>query len=411
MPPDLNSLPPSRSPSVSNSTPATANMSSSSPSQQAPSPTGPAHHAPHSIQVAAMLNANEERRSSSSSHRNSNSAARRPSSVRMQLNLMDPNLPQPSEIQMSPSLHSHRPSWPTSPHHQRAPSLGEIHQELESEQEAQVNRLLHMIRRQQAEIAALRSNEPSAIDDSTPSSERSLSLPQSATASQSNVSQIAPPRPRSPLPGQGSLSRNSSHRRSRNSSRTGSPALRPTSHHSESGDWQLGAAGNRDESAFYQAETQMLTRENQMLKMRIRELGAFCALTCPIALATDSTYRTSITRSQSHLPHYPGPGYNLKSFQPPAAPRRRTINFAPRQPHAARDAWRGRSSVLRSHIRPVAMRLRAASPSFPTTSFALSRQIISCQGRYTCLSAALATRFQKFFLRALGVHVKSWRHD
>lgn len=28
----------------------------------------------------------------------------------------------------------------------------------------------------------------------------------------------------------------------------------------------------RDESAFYQAETQMLTRENQMLKLRIREL-------------------------------------------------------------------------------------------------------------------------------------------
>jgi hypothetical protein len=31
--------------------------------------------------------------------------------------------------------------------------------------------------------------------------------------------------------------------------------------------------GGRDESAFYQAETQMLTRENQMLKHRIRDLG------------------------------------------------------------------------------------------------------------------------------------------
>lgn len=29
----------------------------------------------------------------------------------------------------------------------------------------------------------------------------------------------------------------------------------------------------RDESAFYQAETQNLTRENQLLKQRIRELG------------------------------------------------------------------------------------------------------------------------------------------
>lgn len=32
-------------------------------------------------------------------------------------------------------------------------------------------------------------------------------------------------------------------------------------------------ATGRDESAFYQAETQNLTRENQMLKLRIRELG------------------------------------------------------------------------------------------------------------------------------------------
>jgi len=32
------------------------------------------------------------------------------------------------------------------------------------------------------------------------------------------------------------------------------------------------ALGGRDESAFYQAETQMLTRENQMLRHRIREL-------------------------------------------------------------------------------------------------------------------------------------------
>lgn len=31
--------------------------------------------------------------------------------------------------------------------------------------------------------------------------------------------------------------------------------------------------GGRDESAFYQAETQMLVRENQMLRHRIRDLG------------------------------------------------------------------------------------------------------------------------------------------
>jgi len=32
----------------------------------------------------------------------------------------------------------HSAGWPASPHHQRAPSLGELHQELENEQEAQV---------------------------------------------------------------------------------------------------------------------------------------------------------------------------------------------------------------------------------------------------------------------------------
>lgn len=34
----------------------------------------------------------------------------------------------------------------------------------------------------------------------------------------------------------------------------------------------LARRSSRDESAFYQAEAAMLTRENQMLQMRIREL-------------------------------------------------------------------------------------------------------------------------------------------
>lgn len=59
-------------------------------------------------------------------------------------------------------------------------------------------------------------------------------------------------------------------RRSRTPSRGASPRLRSTSISAESGDWVL---GGRDESAFYQAETQMLTRENQMLRHRIRDLG------------------------------------------------------------------------------------------------------------------------------------------
>jgi hypothetical protein len=47
--------------------------------------------------------------------------------------------------------------------------------------------------------------------------------------------------------------------------------LRSTSISGEGGaPWNL---EGRDESAFYQAETQMMVRENQMLRQRIRELG------------------------------------------------------------------------------------------------------------------------------------------
>jgi hypothetical protein len=66
------------------------------------------------------------------------------------------------------------------------------------------------------------------------------------------------------------LTRGDPNRRSRTPSRGASPRLRSTSISADSGDWAL---GGRDESAFYQAESQMLTRENQMLRHRIRELG------------------------------------------------------------------------------------------------------------------------------------------
>jgi hypothetical protein len=146
------------------------------------------------------------------------------------------------------------------------------------------NRLLNMIRQQQAQITTLQANQSgqpistSAVDDSTPTSERSLSLPHSAqhsTASQPvpPLSSINQPRSRSPY---NTMSRHSSLAdRSRGSSHGGSPALRPISGHGGLGpeDWLPAAAAGRDESAFYQAETQMLTRENQMLKLRIRELG------------------------------------------------------------------------------------------------------------------------------------------
>jgi len=171
--------------------------------------------------------------------------------------------------------------------------LGELHQELESEQEGQVNRLLNMIRQEHHALSSQRTtpagtqpnHSSSAVIDDGPLSvppRRSPSLPRSGYASQQNMShpQASPliPRSRSPLPAYGNLSRQSSIRdQSQSSSHAGSPALRPISStlssHNESNEFLLGSpASNRDESAFYQAETQMLMRENQMLKLRIREL-------------------------------------------------------------------------------------------------------------------------------------------
>lgn len=90
----------------------------------------------------------------------------------------------------------------------------------------------------------------------------------------------------------------STRRGSRTSSQAPSPSLHPTgsaqpssaidpAHASYSSEWSglgggnesgqsgqtgQGRRGSRDESAFYQAEAAMLARENQMLRMRIREL-------------------------------------------------------------------------------------------------------------------------------------------
>jgi hypothetical protein len=222
----------------------------------------------------------ETRRSSSGSMRRDVERARRRSSIRMNLNLNDPAVPAPGEMQRSPSARSRGP--PQSPHHERAPSLGELHQELEYEQEGQVNRLLNMIRQQQTQINTLQTQQQpssSAVDDSTPTSERSLSMSMSTHPLHVPISPLPvtnQPRSHSPF-GLGSISRQSSFAdRSRGGSHTGSPALRPMSGQGgvhDYNDMLPGSATGRDESAFYQAETQNLTRENQMLKLRIRELG------------------------------------------------------------------------------------------------------------------------------------------
>ncbi|EUC31562.1 hypothetical protein COCCADRAFT_27729 [Bipolaris zeicola 26-R-13] len=272
---------------------------SPSPRTQSPSSS----RSPHSLAATAALNAgihNQDSRSPSSGDiRRDAERARRRSSIRMNLNLNDPALPAPGEMQQSPSARARGTgTWPHSPHHERAPSLGELHQELEAEQEGQVNRLLNMIRAQQAQINSLQANQhPSSasavVDDGTPTSERSMSIPASHSHSQhmSPLPSAAQPRSRSPF-GLGSISRQSSFAdRSRHSSHAGSPALRPISGQAGSydpHDMLPSPAAARDESAFYQAETQNLTRENQMLKQRIRELERQLAEQNPTSQITHS---------------------------------------------------------------------------------------------------------------------------
>ncbi|KAI4133637.1 MAG: hypothetical protein LQ338_000149 [Usnochroma carphineum] len=288
MAPDLNSLPPSRSPVHANGI---DRRQPASPSPRSSSV---------SLAAAATINAGiqqqDSHRPSVSSRSNqqpsqSGRAERRRSNVAMNLNLNDPSLPGPGELQSS----DHRTSMPpafrtaspqsmgsptTAPPHHRAPSLGELHQELEQEQEAQVNRLLEMIRQQQVQLQQMQqqahvapATSTAAVDDSTPTSERSFSFP---TVPASAPISISNQRPRSPAPRTSfELSRHSS-RASRTASRGGSPSMRPMSAglQSQGDDWMLSGASqsSRDDVAYYQAETQMLTRENQMLKMRIREL-------------------------------------------------------------------------------------------------------------------------------------------
>lgn len=143
--PDLNTLPPSRS-------------TSGSPSQarvyQNPTESS-SRSSSASLAAAAVTNAglhNHDSRRSSISHRAGGVSPRaQRSAVAMSLNLNDPSLPGPGELQQSGE---HRPMAPpfrtaspqtispllatADPHHQRTLSLGELHQQLEQEQEAQV---------------------------------------------------------------------------------------------------------------------------------------------------------------------------------------------------------------------------------------------------------------------------------
>ncbi|KAI0599411.1 hypothetical protein F4775DRAFT_551273 [Biscogniauxia sp. FL1348] len=297
MAPDLNSLPPSSPAPAHPRIMTTSNSNGDALRGESPSPSP--RSASISLQAAATMNAGLQhepaRRSSSSSlsrQRQSPQTGRRRSVVLMNLQHNDPSVPGPGEMVAEGGASGHRTispqPMPTSPllsggdpHHNRAPSLGELHQELEAEQEAQVNRLLQMIRQQQLQLQQLQAaqGQPQssvAAEDPTPTSERSSIVVTHPTAG------MPPPiptqsasTPRSPVVSHPrssfDLARDALHRRSRTPSRgASSPRMRSTSISTEA---EPHLSGVRDESAYYQAETQSLVRENQMLRHRIRELG------------------------------------------------------------------------------------------------------------------------------------------
>ena len=163
-----------------------------------------------------------------------------------------------------------------------------------------------MIRHQQAQLQAIQQQaytplgNSTTLDDTTPPSERSVNYPYPSVAP-ANPASASPmlasnnPRPSSPFRSSMEISRQSS-RRSRTPSRTVSPSLHPvfTGFQGPGEEWVLTGRSQTsfDDSAVYQAETQSLTRENQMLKQRIRELGV-SAMSCQSSIAVLTSSRTS----------------------------------------------------------------------------------------------------------------------
>jgi hypothetical protein len=120
-----------------------------------------------------------------------------------------------------------------------------------------------MIRHQEDVLHQLQSQHPqnsSAIDDSSPSS---VANSRSETPVMPSVLSIRTGHPGS-LPHQ----HGASQRNSPSLSAAGEDHASAASFHLPSPVMAI----HRDEHAFYQAETQTLTRENQMLRHRIREL-------------------------------------------------------------------------------------------------------------------------------------------
>lgn len=207
----------------------------------------------------------------------------------MNLQIADPAVPAPGEMVLESSQQSnHGTSSPRTvsasprliaawgPRHDRVPSLGELHQELENEQEYQVNRLLLEIRRLQEQVQRQQQGQSAVSGDEL--SDRAVPLPILPSSPQPPVFSSSGSLPRSPVFPRSSfdMARADLRHRSRTPSRNASPRLRSTSISADSA--EPFSLGGRDESAFYQAESQMLIRENQMLRHRIRELGEFSRL-------------------------------------------------------------------------------------------------------------------------------------
>lgn len=142
-----------------------------------------------------------------------------------------------------------------------------------------------MIRSQQTQLQQLQqqqqqpqSSGTAIVDETTPHSDSTPfpPIPPLPTASGRTSTQLVSPS-------------FSSRRQSRPSSQAASPSLRPqpSLHHlrgppeglealAGTSDNAASRSNSRDECAFYQAEAAMLSRENQMLRQRIRDLGKSC---------------------------------------------------------------------------------------------------------------------------------------
>ncbi|KAJ5437660.1 hypothetical protein N7445_006204, partial [Penicillium cf. griseofulvum] len=275
MSPDLNSLPPSRSSSTSSSI--ARNMSAPG---TGPTPVNPnASPRPSRGSSIGRLSVSERRRSTAGMNLNLNEmhGMGQASSDFLASDHRDHRGSIGQAFRTaSPSSHGGSPVFATAdPHHQRAPSLGELHQELEQEQEAQVNRLLQMIRSQQAQLQQYQQQQnpqsSAAIDDTTPRI-RTIGLLSTwpATSGQQQIIDLIfilkPPKLATFKP-----------------SNVTEPAA---------------ARLARDESAFYQAEASSLSRENVLLRQRIRELE-WISIYARILITSTERQISGLTTSQS----------------------------------------------------------------------------------------------------------------